>query len=74
MKESLFKIIKAIGYVTFSVFIFLSLISYDACDTALRCSQVNSPVKNLTGIIGAHASEGLLLCFGWAAYVLCFWR
>ncbi|MFH1045621.1 MAG: DNA translocase FtsK [Candidatus Omnitrophota bacterium] len=72
MKESLFKIIKAIGYVTFSVFIFLSLISYDACDTALRCSQVNSPVKNLTGIIGAHASEGLLLCFGWAAYVLCF--
>ncbi|MBN3038885.1 MAG: DNA translocase FtsK [Candidatus Omnitrophica bacterium] len=71
MRQSLLTVIKAVVYLGVAVFILLSLLSYDPCDTSFRCSQVNIPVNNLTGIIGAYIAEGLFLSFGWASYAIC---
>lgn len=63
--------IKAFCLVAFAIFIFLSLISYHPDDTSFRSFPSNSPVKNATGVVGAHISEGLIFSLGWASYLVC---
>jgi len=72
MEHSLVNKIKAFCLVAFAIFLFLSLISYHPDDTSFRSFPSNAPVENLTGIVGAYISEGLLLTLGWAIYLLCF--
>ena len=55
----------------FAIFLFLSLISYNSADTSFHAYPCNSPVKNLTGIVGAYIAEALYFSLGLASYLIC---
>lgn len=71
MKQSLVNKIKAFALVGFAIFLFLSLISYNSADTSFHAYPCNSPVKNLTGIVGAYIAEALYFSLGLASYLIC---
>ena len=71
MEQSLRNKVKALCLVCVAIFLLLSFISYSPEDTPFRSFPHNTPVKNLTGIVGAYVAETLLLSIGWTAYIIC---
>ncbi len=61
--------IAGIVSVLFSVYLGLSLASYSKWDASFFTYAV-SPVRNYGGVIGAHASDLLMSCIGFAAYLV----
>jgi len=74
MKENLFKHSDrrneffAILFVAISVFIFISLLSFNYYDLSFFTSEVNKPIRNFAGIIGAYLGGFLLFFMGKSAY------
>jgi len=60
----------AILLLAFSVFIFISLITFDHSDLSIFSSQVNKPIKNFAGIVGAYIGGFLLFFMGFSAYAV----
>jgi len=61
--------IAGIVSVLFSVYLGLSLASYSKWDASFFTYSV-SPVRNYGGVIGAYASDLLMSCIGFAAYLV----
>ena len=60
------------GLIGFSIYILISLISYNAADSAYFY-QTNDPnVMNLGGPLGAVVSDILLSTIGLGSYLLCY--
>ena len=57
---------------TFSIFLFISLLSFDPADISFYTSSPNIPSGNHMGWLGAHLAFGLLLIFGQASYLIPF--
>ncbi len=55
-----------------SIFIFLSLFSFDPTDISFLAFPPNIPSQNYMGWLGAHLAFGLLFSFGWASYLIPF--
>ena len=56
-------------YLSASLILFASLISYSPDDPSLNSASTNPAIKNLTGFIGAYTSDILFSFFGGAAYL-----
>ncbi len=55
-----------------AMFVFISLVTYDAGDVSEIRYPQNAPMANKGGVIGAHLSHALLSSLGLSAYVLAF--
>ena len=53
-----------------SVFVFISLFSFDPRDISFYTSSPNHPSLNYAGWLGAHLAFGLYFSFGWAGYLI----
>ncbi len=55
-----------------SIFIFISLLSFNTGDISFYTSPANILSRNYAGWLGAHLAFGLLVSFGWASYLIPF--
>ncbi|MFH1791917.1 MAG: DNA translocase FtsK 4TM domain-containing protein, partial [Candidatus Omnitrophota bacterium] len=62
--------IAAILLFAVSIFIFVSLISFNNNDLSIFTSEVNRPACNFAGIVGAYAGVVLLMTMGLSAYAI----
>ncbi|MCK4262183.1 DNA translocase FtsK 4TM domain-containing protein, partial [bacterium] len=53
-----------------SVFVFISLFSFNPKDISFYTSSPNHPSRNYAGWLGAHLAFGLYFSFGWAGYLI----
>jgi len=53
-----------------AVFVFISLITFDYNDLSFFSSEVNRPVRNFAGIVGAYLGCVFLLVMGMSAYAI----
>ncbi|NQT23638.1 MAG: DNA translocase FtsK [Candidatus Omnitrophica bacterium] len=60
----------AILLLAFSVFICISLITFNSGDLPLFSSQINQPINNFAGIIGAYVAGFLMFFMGLSAYII----
>ncbi len=56
--------------ITMSIFIFLSLVTFDSADTSFYAFPPNTPVKNLGGFVGAYIGAFLFFLMGISAYII----
>ena len=67
----------AILFLVISVFIFISLISFDINDISLHTSTPNARTRNVAGIVGAYLGWALFFLIGISGYcipvVILFW-
>src|SRR4029079_16170782 len=62
--------IRGLLFLALSVFLFLSLFSYDRLDPSLNVSSDRIRVVNYAGPVGAYTADLLILFFGLVAYVI----
>lgn len=62
--------ITAILLLALAVFVFISLITYDYGDLSFFSSDVNKPIRNFAGILGAYLAGTLLFIMGISSYAL----
>ena len=62
--------IVAILLFALSLFLFMSLFTFDYSDISSFSSTVNSPTQNFAGIIGAYVGAILSMIMGYSAYVI----
>ena len=70
MKQERINEISGVFFLLLGLFTLFSLFGHNSHDISFYTSHPNSPVKNITGIIGAYTSFGLYLSFGWSAFVV----
>lgn len=67
----------AILFLVISVFIFISLVSFDINDISLHTSTPNARTRNVAGIVGAYLGWALFFLIGISSYcipvVILFW-
>ena len=70
IKEEIAGVVSVLG----SLYLFMSLITHYIRDPVLffRATEPPEPVRNLGGIIGAYISGGLIILFGFAAFIIPF--
>ena len=56
--------------IAFSLYIFISLVSYDVSDSAIYYKNSNSSVNNLGGPLGASISDFMFSLIGFGSYLL----
>lgn len=61
-----------IAYLSLSLLLFASLVSYSPDDPSLNSVSTNHGIKNLTGLLGAYLSDMLFSFFGGASYTIPF--
>jgi DNA segregation ATPase FtsK/SpoIIIE, S-DNA-T family len=61
-----------LGLIVFSIYLFISLFSFDPADPSWSQTSMNEPIHNWGGALGAYLSDILLQFFGFAAYVIPF--
>lgn len=64
--------IRGIAYLSLSLLLFASLISYSPDDPSLNSVSTNQGIKNLIGLLGAYLSDLLFSFFGGASYMIPF--
>lgn len=57
-----------LGLVVFSIYLFISLLSFDPADPSWSQTSMHEPIHNWGGALGAYLSDILLQFFGFAAY------
>lgn len=57
-------------FLLLGLFTLSSLAFFDPRDIPFYVSYPSSPVNNVTGVMGAYAAFGLLLTFGWSAFLI----
>ncbi|MHB8481989.1 MAG: DNA translocase FtsK [Nitrospiria bacterium] len=70
MKKKRKNEIKGVVYLTLTLFILASLISYNSQDPSFTTTGAASSPSNLMGLTGAYVSDGLLALSGAASYLL----
>jgi DNA segregation ATPase FtsK/SpoIIIE, S-DNA-T family len=61
-----------LGLIVFSIYLFISLFSFDPADPSWSQTSMHEPIHNWGGALGAYLSDILLQFFGFAAYVIPF--
>ncbi|RLJ00948.1 MAG: hypothetical protein DRP08_06125, partial [Candidatus Aenigmatarchaeota archaeon] len=60
----------AVIFFALALFLFLSILSFNARDLSLYTSEPNAASYNLTGVAGSYTGGGLLFLMGGGAYVI----